>query len=98
MPAARPVSRSRHNDRGHRKLTRDLPEAAEVVAASALGVMLISHDADLGAIGHFPDLYDPGWYPEKLLAAFAEGAAGLAVLACVILSGMARKPSGTSAP
>jgi hypothetical protein len=92
------VSRSRHNDRGHRKLAHDRPEAAEVAAASALGVMLISRYVDLGAIGPFPDLYDPVWYQQKLLAAFAEGAASLAALAGVILSGMARKPSGTSAP
>ena len=32
------------------------------------------------AIGPFPDLYDPVWFPEKLLAAFAEGAAFVAAI------------------
>jgi hypothetical protein len=35
--------------------------------------------------GPFPDLYDPLWFPEKLLSAFAEGAASLAALSAVLL-------------
>ena len=59
--------------------------AGFAVAVSALAVMLVSRYADLGAIGPFPDLYDPVWFPEKLLAAFAEGAASLAALSAVLL-------------
>jgi hypothetical protein len=58
--------------------------AGFAVAVSALAVMLVSRYADLGAIGPFPDLYDPVWFPEKLLAAFAEGAASLAALSAVL--------------
>ena len=62
------------------------------VAASALAVMLVSRYVDLGPIGPFPGLYDPAWYPEKLLAAFAEGAATAAALAGVIMTGWAGRP------
>ena len=72
--------------------------AAIMVAVSALAVLLVSRYADLGAIGPFPDLYDPVWFPEKLLAAFAEGAASLAALLGFILCGMASKPAPPAAP
>lgn len=47
--------------------------------------------SDLGALGPFPDLYDPVWFPEKLWAAFGEGAAAFAALTGVILCGVRRK-------
>jgi hypothetical protein len=59
--------------------------AGFTVAVSALAVMLVSRYADLGAIGPLPNLYDPVWFPEKLLAAFAEGAASLAALVALML-------------
>jgi hypothetical protein len=58
---------------------------AFAVSASALAVMLVSRYVDLGPLGPFPDLYDPVWYPEKLWAAFGEGAAGIACLAGILL-------------
>jgi hypothetical protein len=66
--------------------------AGLVVAASALAAMLVSRYVDLGQIGPFPDLYDPVWYPEKLLAAYAEGAAAVAALAGAVMTSLARKP------
>ncbi len=57
------------------------------VAASALAAMLVSRYVDLGAIGPFPDLYDPVWFGEKNLAAVAEGLASLAALIGFILMG-----------
>lgn len=67
--------------------------AGLAVAGSALTVMLVSRYADLGQIGPFPDLYDPVWFPEKLLAAFAEGAAFVTALAGVVITGLAvRRP------
>lgn len=66
--------------------------AALAVAASALAVMLVSRYIDLGPIGPFPDFYDPVWYPEKLLAAYAEGAAAVAALIGVIIT----RPTGRS--
>jgi hypothetical protein len=59
--------------------------AALLVAASALATMLVARYVDLGAIGPFPDLYDPVWFPEKALAGIAEGVATLAALAGLIL-------------
>jgi hypothetical protein len=58
--------------------------AGLAVAGSALAAMLISRYADLGQIGPLPVLYDPVWFPEKVLAAAAEGAAAGAALAAVI--------------
>lgn len=57
------------------------------VSASALAVMLVSRYVDVGAVGPLPDLYDPVWFAEKLLAAFGEGAASLAALTGFFLSG-----------
>ncbi len=59
--------------------------AGLVVAASALAVMLVSRYVDIGPIGPFPSLYDPVWFPEKMLAAYAEGAATVTALAGVVL-------------
>lgn len=59
--------------------------AAFAVGASALAALIVSRYVDLGAIGPFPDLYDPVWFGEKVLAAFAEGVASLAALFGLIL-------------
>jgi hypothetical protein len=74
--------------------------AGLAVAGSALAAMLVSRYVDLGQIGPFPDLYDPVWFPEKLLAAFAEGTAFVTALAGVVITGLAgpaprRPPTGT---
>jgi len=63
--------------------------AGLAVGASALTALLIARYVDLGQLGPFPDLYDPTWFPEKLLAAFAEGAATAAALAGAIFTGRA---------
>jgi hypothetical protein len=62
--------------------------AALAVAGSALAVMLVSRYVDIGQFGPFPDLYDPVWFPEKLLAAFAEGAACVTALAGAVIVGL----------
>ena len=72
--------------------------AGLAVASSALTVMLVSRYVSLGPISPFPDLYDPVWYPEKLLAATAEGAATAAALAGVIVIGWARRTQRTARP
>lgn len=54
---------------------------AFLVAASALGALLLYRYHDPGAIGPLPDMYEPTMYPEKTLAAVAEGvAAGTALI------------------
>ena len=56
---------------------------------SALTVLLLARYVNLGQLGPIPDLYDPTWFTEKLLAAFAEGAATAAALAGVFITGRA---------
>jgi len=67
--------------------------AGAAVGASALAVLLVARYVDLGQLGPLPDLYDPTWFPEKLLAAFAEGAATAAAIAGFILTGRALRDS-----
>lgn len=79
-------------------LSRRLPAyaAAFAVSASALAIMLVSRYADVGPIGPFPDLYDPVWYPEKILAAIGEGVAAAAALSGIALSAAVRRPKPAS--
>lgn len=58
---------------------------AFLVSASALGALLLSVYHEVGAIGPLPDMYEPFWFPDKTLAAVAEGVAVAASLALVIL-------------
>lgn len=67
--------------------------AGFVVGASALAALLVSRYVDLGALGPFPDLYDPVWFGEKVLAAVAEGVVSLAALVGFILTGIAARVS-----
>jgi hypothetical protein len=48
---------------------------AALVAASALIAVVASRYVDVGPIGPLPDLYEPVWYPEKVVAAAAEATA-----------------------
>jgi hypothetical protein len=63
------------------------PEAAFalLVAAAALGAVLLYRYVDVGTIGPLPDMYDPAWYFEKSLSAVAEAVAVLASAALVVL-------------
>jgi hypothetical protein len=56
-----------------------------VVSASALGALLLSVYRDVGAMGPLPDMYEPFWFPDKTLAAVAEGVAAAASLALVVM-------------
>ena len=54
---------------------------AFVVAAPALAAIMINANYDIGAIGPVPDMYEPLWYSEKTMTAYAEAsAAGTALL------------------
>jgi predicted lipoprotein with Yx(FWY)xxD motif len=56
--------------------------AAVLVAASALGAVVLYRYVDLGALGPLPDMYEDTWQvPGKLLSAYAEGTA-------VVLAGL----------
>jgi hypothetical protein len=74
---------------------------ALLVAASALGAVLLYRYVDVGQLGPFPNMYENTWQvPGKLLAAWAEGAAvvlaGLGLL--VHWGGTQRAGSQRSAP
>lgn len=54
---------------------------AFLVAASALGAVLLYRYVDLGSLGPLPRMYTPVWTMDKIVSAIAEGVA--AVLAAV---------------
>jgi hypothetical protein len=69
--------------------------AALVVAASALGAVVLYRYVNVGAIGPLPNLYEPTWQaPGKLPAAYAEGIAVLLSAAGAAISiRRARRPT-----
>jgi len=67
--------------------------AALIVTSTALAAMLVARYVDLGAIGPFPDVYDPVWFPEKVFAAVSEGLAGLAAAAGIAMHWQTSKKS-----
>ena len=54
---------------------------AFLVAAGGTAAVLLYAYVDVGPIGPLPNMYEPFWYPEKTLSAWAEGTAALAALA-----------------
>lgn len=55
---------------------------AFAVAAGTLAAVVTSRYVDLGTIGPLPDLYEPVWYPLKVVSVVAEA---VAVVAAVVL-------------
>jgi hypothetical protein len=53
---------------------------AFLVAAAALGAVLLYRYVDVPAIGPLPSMYEPIWFGEKTLSAVAEAVAGLGSL------------------
>lgn len=61
--------------------------AALLVAATAVGAVVLYRYVNVGAIGPLPNLYEPAWgVPGKLLSAYAEGLAVLLSAAGVALT------------
>jgi hypothetical protein len=54
---------------------------AFLVAAAALGAVLLYRYVDVPAIGPLPSMYEPVWFGEKTLSAVAEAAAAVGSLA-----------------
>lgn len=66
--------------------------AAAVVAASAVGAVVLYTYVDVGPVLGLPDLYEPSWGPPgKLGSAVAEGAAVLLAVTGLLLSWTPRK-------
>ncbi|MFB4315088.1 hypothetical protein [Actinomadura sp. 21ATH] len=53
---------------------------AFLVAASAVGALLLYYFVDPGQIGPIPKMHDPAWYGEKTISLVGEGIAALAAL------------------
>jgi hypothetical protein len=68
---------------------------AFLVAASALGAVLLYRYADVGAIGPLPDMYEPVWYGEKVLTTVAEAVATVAAAIGVAVT--VKRPSSAPA-
>ena len=66
--------------------------AAAVGLASLLAVVVTVYVA-VPAIGPLPRVFEPVWYPEKVLAAAAAAAALLAGLVGLVLAGRQRRPA-----
>jgi len=64
---------------------------AALVAASALGAILLYRYVDVGTLGPLPNMYEPVWYPEKTTAAIAAAVATLAAVIGLAWS-FARRP------
>jgi hypothetical protein len=61
-----------------------------LVAASALGAVLLYYFVDVGEIGPLPAMYEPVWYAEKTISATGEGVAALAALVGFVLGRRSR--------
>jgi hypothetical protein len=68
-----------------------------LVAATALGAVILYYYADIGSLGPLPDLHEPVWYSEKTISAVGEGVATLAA-AIGILVGGPRKAAHRETP
>jgi hypothetical protein len=53
---------------------------AFLVAASALGAVLLYRYVDVGTLGPLPEMYEPVWYTDKVTAAVAEAVATVAAV------------------
>jgi hypothetical protein len=66
---------------------------AFLVAASALGAVLLYFFVDVGAIGPLPNMHEPVWYTEKTVSSVGEGVAALAALIGFALGGRRPRPA-----
>jgi hypothetical protein len=76
-------------------LLRDVPPAwaaVTVVALGSLAALLATTYVRLPALGPFPAVYDPLWFPEKVAAAVAAAVASAAGVG--VLTRVARAPRG----
>lgn len=68
---------------------------AFLVAASAVGALVLYYSVDVGQLGPIPRMYDPSWYGEKTISLVGEGVATLAALVGFFT---ARKPAPRPQP
>jgi hypothetical protein len=69
---------------------------AFVVAAAGFVAVVVTRYYDVGAIGPFPDTYDPFWEPTgKWVSAIGEGVAALAALALFVTLHVGARRAGS---
>jgi hypothetical protein len=68
---------------------------AFLVAASALGAVLLYRYVDVGALGPLPDMYEPVWYTEKVVTTVAEAVATVASAIAVFATSGRFRSAGT---
>ncbi len=72
---------------------------AFLVAAAGTAAVVVYAYVNVGSFGPVPNMYDPGWYPEKTLSVLAEGIGALAALALLaVLQASTRGPLTTAPP
>ncbi|MBR7827331.1 hypothetical protein KDK95_13520 [Actinospica sp. MGRD01-02] len=67
---------------------------ALLIAASALGAVLLYRYVDVGALGPLPNMYEPIWYTEKTVSAIAEAVAAAAGAALLVIQLVPRRRTG----
>lgn len=58
---------------------------AFLVSAGGTAAVLLYSYVDVGPFGPVPDMYEPVWYLEKTLSAWAEAVAALAALGLLLM-------------
>ncbi len=66
---------------------------AALVGFGSLAPLVLTVYVAVPAIGPFPAIYEPGWYPEKTAAAVAAGLAGAAGTAGLLLTRRSAQPA-----
>lgn len=64
---------------------------AFVVAASALGAVVLYRYVDVGALGPLPNMYEPIWYGDKTNSAIAELVASVVAAAGLVRTVVLRR-------
>lgn len=70
---------------------------AFLVAAGGLTAVLVYRYVDVGALGPFPSMYEPIWYPEKTASAYGEAVGAAAAAALVVVSHLRSRATTTAA-
>ncbi|MGH3860494.1 hypothetical protein [Actinokineospora sp.] len=69
---------------------------ALLVSAASLAAVVASVYVDLGAIGPFPNMYEPAWHSDKTISAIAE-AVSTVTAADALLVARSRAPHDAAA-
>jgi hypothetical protein len=65
---------------------------ALLVAAGGVAAVVLTAVVDVGAVGPFPDMYEPIWYAEKTVSLVGEAVAALAALLLLLSRPGAHRP------